>query len=143
MNTVVEDSPLRHNTVFGILLILYGGIHLLAFAFFLTIVLAVSGGGVYYRALDAVGTFFLLGTPLLAALPALVAGYGLMRRRAWAATAVVIAAVAQTLVATTIALQASRPQLTPNRMIIITLFCVVSIAIWLYSIWLLRNKSAV
>jgi hypothetical protein len=94
-------TPQEHNKVLGLAHLGYGGLHLLTlllffimFNFFLTLPIPDT-------TVISMMTFIMLiilGGGLMLALPSLVAGYALLKRKRWARVAAVVAAVPSLLV---------------------------------------------
>jgi hypothetical protein len=140
MTGETEEAHLRrHSKILALLFFFYGGLHALAFAFFLSIILALAS---HFGMPDA-QIWLLLGIPTPTILCPIVAGYGLLRERSWAKAAVVVASIVALIMAGAISLLASQPQLTMRRLVVIILYSGASIALCLYGIWLVRKKGAV
>lgn len=97
-------TPTDHNKVLGIMYLIYGGLNaislLIVIPFILISVLMVGSGEGEAMAVGAV--FFVIAIltgllTLLFSLPPLVAAYGLLKHKAWARTAGIVAAVVASL----------------------------------------------
>lgn len=129
----------RHSKMLALLFFFYSGLHAVPLAFFLIIILALAA---HFGMPDA-KKLLLLGIPTLTVVCPIVAGYGLLRERAWAKAAIAIASLAVLSMTSVILIFASQPQLTLKRVIVIVLHGGASVALCLYGIWLVRRKGAI
>ena len=130
----------RHSTILAILLIFYGGAHLLAVSFVWFILLALAAEGYQMSTLK---TLSLVGVSLLPVLPPLLSAYSLLRGRWWAKGVVVSTCLAIFMINLACLTQVSLIKLSTNRIILFILYGGASMALCLYAGWFVRKKGAV
>jgi hypothetical protein len=139
---IANVNQLRHGKILAVLLILYGGAHLLAASFVWVIVLALAGQG-YSGQLREPKTFALFCLPLLTVVPPMLSRYSLLRRRRWAGRAVLLMCLAVLTFDLIVIAQISQPGLSATRTTFGILYCGASTALCLYGIWFVKGKSPV
>ncbi len=93
-------TPQEHNKMLGIFHLVYGGftallmLAMMAFIFF--IVASMPQGGPPFAPFMFMGVFLFIYS-LIFTLPSFVAGYAMLKRKSWARTAAIVAAVMETM----------------------------------------------
>lgn len=132
--TIMQRVAIDHRKLLGVLYLLFGIMHAVAFLFLFVIVLVLTEGGIYYRLWMTENVLLPLSITGGVTLFSVIAGYGLNRERQWASIAALIAGVVIITAAMVCLWILTRPHITTNRALIVLAYTMTCLGLCAYSI---------